>query len=325
MNIVYCSLVVLASVSSFVFVIVTLGFVFKILRRYFFYSSIQQKENLNNENLNLIFTKGVKVFYKLSKWILRKIKLVNNVIVSIRTCLELHNIKSNDVGILSLLIALCLFTCVVSSLIFWSLITGVAIVVLLLVCLLVYVKNYNEKHLSKVRQQIPEAIRLMGTCFGAGLTISQTFDTVSHCENKQISKLFKTSTHILKTGGSISDCLEDLKSHSKIPELSFIALALNIQHMTGGSIRPVLDSAKEIADNKLELARLLQVKTAQAKLSSKIVIIMPFALLCVFSIVSPDFLSPFFKSTLGVLIFAVACIMEASGIIIVKRMLEVEA
>ena len=164
----------------------------------------------------------------------------------------------------------------------------------------------------------------MSTCFGAGYTIFQTFSHISLESQGSIKSLFSKCTNILQTGGSVSSSLNCLKDVKDVPELSFLAVALDVQHQTGGSMKPVIESAKDMVENKLELMRMLQVQTAQAKLSARIVMILPFALIAIFSIVSPGFLTPFFTSFFGVFLLLIACLMQAAGIILVKKMLNVE-
>ena len=135
--------------------------------------------------------------------------------------------------------------------------------------------------------------------------------------------MFRKSTQIMQTGGSVSDALNYLKNSESGAELSFLAVALDVQHQTGGSMKPVIDSARDMVENKLELMRLLHVQTAQAKLSARIVMILPFALIAIFSIISPGFLLPFFSSFLGFILLIIACILQFAGFILVKKILNI--
>lgn len=181
-----------------------------------------------------------------------------------------------------------------------------------------------EKRILNLRNSVPDTLRSMSTCFGAGYTIFQTFSHISNESSGAIKNLFGRCTHILQTGGSVSSSLDYLKNFDEVPELGFLAVALDVQHQTGGSIKPVIESAKDMVENKLELMRMLQVQTAQAKLSARIVMILPFALIAIFSIISPGFLTPFFTSVFGFILLLIACLMQAGGIILVKKMLNVE-
>ena len=72
------------------------------------------------------------------------------------------------------------------------------------------------------------------------------------------------------------------------------------------------------------LRRSLRVQTAQAKLSARVVAIMPFILVAAFSLASPDFLSPFFSGPVGYGLLTLAIVMQLAGIVLVRRALSVD-
>ena len=82
-------------------------------------------------------------------------------------------------------------------------------------------------------------------------------------------------------------------------QLAFVAVALDVQHQSGGSLAAVLDAARESVESEIDLARSLKEQTAQAQLSARIVTAMPFVLIALFSLMSPGSLSPFFESMAG--------------------------
>ena len=86
----------------------------------------------------------------------------------------------------------------------------------------------------------------------------------------------------------------------------------------------VLDAARETVEGELELTRSLRVQTAQAKLSARIVSVMPIVLVALFSLVSKDFLGPFFSSFAGMALLCIAIAMQVAGIVSVRHMLKVE-
>ena len=86
----------------------------------------------------------------------------------------------------------------------------------------------------------------------------------------------------------------------------------------------VLDAARDTVEGELELTRSLRVQTAQAKLSARIVSVMPIVLIALFSLVSEDFLAPFFSRFAGMTLLGIAVGMQVAGIFAVRRMLKVE-
>ena len=89
-------------------------------------------------------------------------------------------------------------------------------------------------------------------------------------------------------------------------------------------MRQVLEAARDTVKGELALRRSLRVQTAQAKLSARIVAVMPFILVTAFSLASPNFLMPFFTSLPGIALFAIAITMQLAGILLVRKALVVE-
>lgn len=188
-----------------------------------------------------------------------------------------------------------------------------------------WAKTQEERRCTTLREQVPEALRCMGVCFRSGLSLQQTFGQVARESNGALGERFAAAGRRLEMGSSTSEALEVLRADVGVPELAFVAVALDVQHQSGGSVTPVLDAARESVEGELELLRSLRVQTAQAKLSARIVTIMPFLLVALFSLMSPGFLTPFFSSVMGWGLLALALAMQLSGVLIVRRLLRVEA
>ena len=175
-----------------------------------------------------------------------------------------------------------------------------------------------------MRDAIPEALQSMKACFQVGYTLSQTVSEVRKNTTGPLEDLFREVEGVLETGGSTEDALKVLKKKASEPELVFLATALEIQHKTGSSMQQVLEITRQSVADEIELKRTLKTQTAQAKLSAQIVTIMPFALIGVFSLLSPGFLDPFFESALGVVMLLCALGMQVLGVFLVRRLLRVE-
>ena len=152
----------------------------------------------------------------------------------------------------------------------------------------------------------------------------QTFNEVSHEVPGPLGATFGRCAHVLETGGSAEEALVELRDGTYASELAFVAVALDVQHQSGGTIRQVLRAATDAVKDTLSLRRSLRVQTAQAKLSARIVVVMPFILVALFSLISPDFMTPFFSSAFGYALLGVAIVMQAAGIMLVRRALSVD-
>ncbi|MEG0071285.1 MAG: type II secretion system F family protein [Raoultibacter sp.] len=186
------------------------------------------------------------------------------------------------------------------------------------------VHRARERQEMDMREAIPDTLRSMSVCFRAGLSLLQTFQQVAQETHGPLRALFVRAANDLETGHTAREALCVFRDNSATNELIFVAVALDIQHKTGGSLQQVLDTASDSIRAELELRRSLRVQTAQAKLSARVVSVMPFILIALFSLISKDFLAPFFQSGAGIALLGLAVGMQVAGITAVRRLLDVE-
>ena len=205
-----------------------------------------------------------------------------------------------------------------------SMVGTIAVPLCLIAVLSAVAGNQFDKHQESVREAVPSALESMSACFGTGFTLLQTFRQVAEDVPGPLGATFARSAHILEMGGSAQAALEELREGAYASELAFVAVALDVHHQSGGAMRQVLEAAIDSVKGELALRRSLRVQTAQAKLSARVVAIMPFILVAAFSLASPDFLSPFFSGPVGYGLLTLAIVMQLAGIVLVRRALSVD-
>ena len=238
--------------------------------------------------------------------------------------LDAKNIAATPEAVLSVIIVYLAVLVALIALATRSIIGACAVGICVIVVAYVLSGSARDKRLEAIRESAPGALESMSACFGAGFTLLQTFKQVGEDVPGYLGLTFERSAHVLETGGSAEEALEILRRGVHASELAFIAVALDVQHLAGGSMKQVLDAARDSMKGELALRRSLRVQTAQAKLSARIVVVMPFILVAVFSLASPDFLTPFFSSVFGYALFALAVFMQVAGVVLVHRALSVD-
>lgn len=238
-----------------------------------------------------------------------------------KSCLAARGIGlASEVGILAVAMAIGTIAFAAGAVLSGGLVGGLAALLCAIAGAAFVFRRAKEQDEESLRSGIPDALRAMETCFQAGLSLEQTLRQVASETDGGLSRLFGDSVRVLEMGGTIPEALSRMRSGCS-SELSFVSVALDIQHSSGGSMKNVLAAAGDSISADLALRRKLKVQTAQAKLSAQIVSMMPFVLLAVFSLTTEDFLSPFFESAAGMALLAIACAMQAAGVAMVRRML----
>ncbi len=276
------------------------------------------------EQIILRLQGGCGPLRKAARWLCGRMPYVDGACESAVLLLGERGLAFTKEAFLSLVLLATLVSLGVGWLLVGSVVFGVALAGIVFVGTLALVRNKSDKMNQEMREQVPEALRSLSMSFRSGHTLPQTLSDSAQETSGYLGHLFSVAADRLEMGATPSEALGVMRANPRVPELSFVAVALDVQHRTGGSIAPVLESATESVEGELKLMRALRVQTAQAKLSASIVTVMPFVLVALFSLMSPDFLSPFFSSFLGLALLALALIMQLTGVLIVRRMLKVD-
>ena len=233
-------------------------------------------------------------------------------------------IMTTESALLSVVLVCLAVVMTVAGLLAGSVIAAIAVGLCLVVAGTMAVNGACDRRAEAARDAVPEALESMSACFATGFTLLQTMQQVAHDVEGPLGEAFGRSAHILETGGGAREALGELRTGDHATELAFVAVALDVQHQSGGAMRQVLDAAADTVKGELALRRSLRVQTAQAKLSARVVALMPLVLVAAFSLISPDFLSPFFESALGYLLLGAAIAMQVAGVLLVRRALAVD-
>lgn len=278
---------------------------------------------LQNALVARVLRRGFMPLKGIARKLLRVPK-VSRIVHDAEQLLVAHGVFTTSEALLSVAVEALLCVTLVGSFLAQTPIFGLAVAFCVGGSFCAMVNSAKERRRNALREAVPEVLRSMEVCFRSGFSLYQTFQQVAQESSGPMKRLFSRATNALETGQTTSEALSLIQREAAVPELSFIAMALDVQHQTGGSMGKVLESVRESVESELELMRSLKVQTAQAKLSARIVSIMPFALVGLFSLVSEDFLAPFFSSVLGFALMTVALLMLAAGVFVVRRMLKVE-
>lgn len=284
---------------------------------------VQSRSGVDGSFISSILRHGIGVFRSLSQLLITFSPIRLYVEKFEQAVLYTGNSTTKE-ALLSLMIAATLVVLLLGTIVSTSIACGLALSICIWLVIGLWSNHQYDTQRERLREAIPETLQSMKACFQVGYTLAQTIHEVRQGTTGPLGEIFKEVEGVLETGGSTEDALNTLKKKASEPELIFLAAALDIQHKTGSSMQQVLEITRQSVTDETELKRTLKTQTAQAKLSAQIVTIMPFALIGVFSLVSPGFLDPFFESSLGIILLICALAMQVIGISIVRKLLKVE-
>lgn len=271
--------------------------------------------------LGYLLASGVRPFHPLAR-LLCKIPYGNRLFIhAVELCEEAGH-TAHRVAVCSSVLAGAALIGLICGLGMRSLIGGLLSAVCAVAVCAVWIEHQTEQRESRQRELLPQILTSMESCLLSGLSLPQTLEHIARTYPGGSGRPFVRASHVLQTGGSTADALACLKAANQ-HELTFVSVALGIQHESGGSLMPLIGTAKRVVRDELELSQSLRVQTAQARLSARVVTVIPFVLIAVFSLISPGFLQPFFSSPMGFVLMGCAIVMQVAGVLCTQRCLQV--
>ena len=169
-------------------------------------------------------------------------------------------------------------------------------------------------------EQLPDAIDLIVAVLRSGLSIPQAVKSAGEDMSDPCGTEFDEILQRMNLGQSLPDAIRPSVERYQSFELDLIARAAAVQLEVGGSLAELLEKTNATLRQRLRLKRQVAVLTAQSRLSGLVISVMPFVIAIGFSIMVPGYLQPLVSTNVGRMMLAAAFVLQACGILAVKRL-----
>jgi len=187
-----------------------------------------------------------------------------------------------------------------------------------------YVNKKRAKRVELFEQQLIDAISIMSSCLKAGLTFQQALVSISSEMPNPISEEFGRVVKELKLGSSIETSLTRLSEKIGSQNFMMIVSAILIQRQTGGNLSEILTNISGTIKERFKIKNEIKVLTATARTSGLVVGLMPVAIILVFLLFNPDYVTIFFESNLGIGMVVTAFVMEVIGYLVIRKIVNIK-
>jgi tight adherence protein B len=187
-----------------------------------------------------------------------------------------------------------------------------------------YVNKKRAKRVELFERQLIDAISIMSSCLKAGLTFQQALVSISTEMPNPISEEFGRVVKELKLGSSIETSLTRLSDKIGSQNFMMIVSAILIQRQTGGNLSEILINISGTIKERFKIKNEIKVLTATARTSGLVVGLMPVAIILVFMLFNPDYVTIFFESNLGIVMIVIAMVMEVIGYLLIRKIVNIK-
>ncbi|MGI5818065.1 MAG: type II secretion system F family protein [Armatimonadota bacterium] len=187
-----------------------------------------------------------------------------------------------------------------------------------------YMVQRASRRQSALTSQLPDALDMLSSALRSGYALTRGFQVVSSQMHPPIADEFQRVLQEVQVGISVTDALEGLLARSDSYDLELVVAAMQTQLTMGGNLSEVLDNIAGMIRERVRLQGEIDAATSEGRMSAAILVAMPIVMALIISVVSPGYLNPLFEERLGIMLLMVAGGMMLLGILIIKKMLDID-
>lgn len=172
--------------------------------------------------------------------------------------------------------------------------------------------------------QLPDALAIIANALRSGYSFLQAMDVVSREMPDPISKEFSLVLREARVNIPLEEALTHMVERVQSADLDLVVTAVLIQRQVGGNLAEVLEKIGSTIRDRIRLQGEVRTLTAQGRLSGWIVSLLPVVLALAQQAIMPGALDPFFTHPLGMALLGVAVVMQLIGILLIRKMVNME-
>ena len=197
-------------------------------------------------------------------------------------------------------------------------IVGLTVAVLVCVGAAAYVRRARDRRQAAFADQLPDVLQLITTALRSGYGITQALESVAEEAEEPARSEFANVLAESRLGRDLSESMHALASRMDSTDLEWIVSAIDINRDTGGNLSEILQKVSMTIRERARIGRQVRTLTAEGRLSARILLVMPFAMLLWQWRVNPD---NFAKLTegIGLIFLGIAGILLVLGSLWVRK------
>ena len=186
-----------------------------------------------------------------------------------------------------------------------------------------YVRLRRARRLSKLEQQLPEALGMMVSALRVGHSLIASLGAVAQDSPEPISGEIRKCFEEQNYGVDLRTALVNLTLRAPIQDFRIFVAAVLIQKESGGNLAEVLEKVAETTRERFRLKKQVSVHTAQGRLTGWVLSLLPVGLGLAMYFVNPDGMSVLWKRPIGLKLLYTAVGMDIAGALIIRKIVRI--
>lgn len=144
-----------------------------------------------------------------------------------------------------------------------------------------------------------------------------------HVEKPIVTEL-EMMTYELKVGNSLNDVLLNFKERTDMEDIASFVSAAIITEQKGGNLSEVLGNVSKMVSDRITIKREIKTLTAGKQAESRLLTIMPLAIVTLLSLIAPSYMAPMYEQPLGKIMLVFGVILIGINYIVGRKIIQID-
>lgn len=187
-----------------------------------------------------------------------------------------------------------------------------------------WIVRLRRRWLQRLEAQLPDALDALAAAMRTGLSLPQAIEQIAQELAPPLQREFALVSRELKLGLGLDQALAKLSARVGSRDLDLAIAAIGIARQLGGNLSERLGVIAGTIRERLRIEGKLQALTAQGRMQAKVVAGLPILLGLAMAWMRPDLMEPMLDSPFGWGLLAVIAFLEVTGLLIIRKIVEVD-
>ena len=187
---------------------------------------------------------------------------------------------------------------------------------------------YGSKRVAQRRlqfeRQLVDGLELSARALRSGHPLQGAFELIAQEIPAPLGTLFREICQQQAMGIRLDDALRRAALITGSADMKLFSAVLAIQMRAGGNLADTMEGIAFVIRERMRLNRRFRVLSAQTKFSKRILLVMPFAMFALLSIIDANYMRVLYTTSIGSLMLVCAAVSLLIGWIVMTRMAELK-
>jgi tight adherence protein B len=184
----------------------------------------------------------------------------------------------------------------------------------------VWLERQRRQRKKALDAQLDATLQSMANTILVTQNLEDAFATIAQHFAPPIAQEADILVKQVRLGTPMDEALRDFAARCQSRNVDAIVTALTVGRQTGGELPKVLETTATVLRETVRVEGVMESKTSEGKAQVVVMGLMPIVFGGALQVIDPEWMQPLFKDPVGWGIILVACLLEAVGLIMVRRL-----